>query len=85
MWKTITSDRCIIDNVKHRLKVDLETLTENDCVPVISKKDEEKEEISEEINKLLNKRVIIECNREKGGFISSVFTRRRKMAIWAKS
>ena len=39
---------------------------------------EESKIISEEITKLLKKRVIKECDREKGDFISTVFTRRKE-------
>ena len=44
----------------------------------MSYKDEGKEINSEEINKLLEKDVISECNREKGDFVSSAFTRKKK-------
>ena len=39
---------------------------------------EESEIISEEIVKLLKKGAIKECDREKGDFISTVFTRKKK-------
>ena len=68
MWKSTLSDRCVIDIVKHGLKVDFATMPENDYVPVMSFDDEEKEISSEELNKLSKKGVILECNKEKGDF-----------------
>ena len=78
MWKSIASDRFIIYIIKYCLTVDFETIHENDQVQSLSYKDEGKEINSEEINKLLEKEVISECNREKGDFVSSVFTRKKK-------
>lgn len=53
IWKSITSDRYITDIAKHGLKVDFETMSENDYATVMSYKDEEKDIIREEINKFL--------------------------------
>ena len=38
MWKCVTLDRCIIDIIKHSLKVDFETMLENHYVSVMSHK-----------------------------------------------
>ena len=38
MWKSVTLDRCIIDIIKHSLKVDFETMLENHYVSVMSHK-----------------------------------------------
>lgn len=39
MWKSITSDRCIIDTVKHGLKDELQAMPKNDYTPATLFKD----------------------------------------------
>ena len=77
-WKEITSDKVIIGIVRNGLKIDFESEPNNDYVPQIPYKSEDIQIISEEIAKLLNKGVIIECGREQGDFLSTVFTRKKK-------
>ena len=60
------------------LKIDFEGQPINNSVPNISYKSEEIKTISREIVKLLQKGVIIECEREQGDFLSAVFTRKKK-------
>ena len=76
--KKIASGRAIIDIVRNGLKIDFEGKPINDYVPIISYKSEEIEIISEGIAKLLQKGVIIECEREEGYFLSALFTRKKK-------
>ena len=47
--------------------------------PKIPHSEQETEIIKTKIKKLLAKEVIIECERDKGGFISTIFTNERKM------
>ena len=72
-WKRITSDKYILDIVKHGLK--LEFLSEAPHREPFRETYNTKENIiiSQEINKLLKKKVIVQTIAGKGDFFSSVF------------
>lgn len=53
-------------------------MPENDNLPVMAHKNEEKKTILEDINKVLKKGVMTERNREKDDFIWAKFTRKKK-------
>ena len=77
-WESITSDKYILDIVKHGLK--LQVLTE---VPHrepfrVTNSTKENGIMSQEINKLLKKKVIVQTIAEKRDFFSSVFLRVKK-------
>ena len=77
-WSSITSDKFIIETVKWGLKIEFISKPVNKHTPQMAHSAEESEIVSGEIAKLLKKRVIKECDREKGDFISTIFTRRKK-------
>ena len=77
-WESITSDKYILDIVKHGLK--LQVLTE---VPHrepfrVTNSTKENGIMSQEINKRLKKKVIVQTIAEKRDFFSSVFLRVKK-------
>ena len=77
-WKRITSDKYILEIVKHGLKLEflsVAPLTEPFRVTYNTK---ENGNISQEISKLLKKKVIVKTIAEKGDFFSSVFLRAKK-------
>ena len=73
-WKRITSDKYIIDIVKHGLK--LESLSKAlDRKPFrVTYSTKENGIISQEISKILKKKVIVPTIAEKGNFFSSVLS-----------
>lgn len=72
-WKAITSEKVIIDIVKSILKIDFENETVKTYVPSIPCFSQEKATISTEIATLLEKRFIVENEREPEDFISSLY------------
>ena len=77
-WRSITSDRFIIETVKWGLKSDCITKPVNEHIPQMAHTAGECEIISGEVGKLLKNKAIRECDWEKGDFISTVFTRIQK-------
>ena len=76
-WKRITSDKYILDIVKHGLKLEFLSEAPN-RKPFRVTYNSKENNISQEINKLLKKKVIVETIAEKGYFFSSVFLRAKK-------
>ena len=64
--------------VKCGLKIDFISKSVNKHIPQMAHSAEESKIVSGEIAKLLELGVIKICDREKGDFIASVFTRRKK-------
>ena len=77
-WKSITNDEIILDIIKNGLKIDFEERPRNICVPKIQHSTKEIEIINSAIQKLLDKGVIVQCDREPNNFVSTVFTRDKK-------
>ena len=77
-WKSITNDEVILDIIKNVLKIDFNKKPRNICVPKIQHNIKEKEIINSEIQKLLDKGVIVQCDREPNDFVSTGFTREKK-------
>ena len=77
-WKSITNDEIILDIIKNGLKIDFKESPRNICVPKIQHSTKEIEIINSEIQKLLDKGVIVQCDREPNDFVSTVFTREKK-------
>ena len=78
VWQKITSDRVILDIIKNGLKINFKVRPGITSAPKIPHSEQEIKIINKEIKKLLDKGVIIECERDKGGFISTIFTRQKK-------
>ena len=78
VWQKITSDRVILDIIKNGLKINFKGRPGITSAPKIPHSEQEIKIINKEIKKLLNKGVIIECERDKSGFISTIFTRQKK-------
>ena len=77
-WKSITNDEIILD-IKNDLKIDFKERPVNiPCVPKIHHSTKEKEIMNSEIQNLLDKGVIVQCDREPNDFVSTVFTREQK-------
>ena len=77
-WKSITNDEIILDIIENGSKNDFKEMSRNICVPKIQHSTKEKGIINSEIQKLLDKGVIVQCDREPNDFISTVFTRGKK-------
>ena len=77
-WKGITSDKYILDIVKHGLKLEFDSETPHREPFQVTYNTKENNIISQEINELLKKKVIVQTIAEKGDFFSSVFLRARK-------
>ena len=73
-WEETTSDRIILDIIQNGLKTDLIEKINITCSPNIRHSEHEKCIINEEIKKLLQRGVIIKCEREENDFTSNVFT-----------
>ena len=78
IWQKITSDRVIPDIIKNGLKISFKERPGITSAPKIPHSKQEIKIINTEIKKLPAKGVIIECDRDKGGFISTIFTRQKK-------
>ena len=72
-WKRITSDKYILDIVKHGLKLEFLSVAPHREPFRVTYNTKENDIISQEINKLLKKKVIVQTIAEKGDFFSSVF------------
>ena len=78
VWQKTTSDRVILDIIKDALKINFKETPGNTSSPKIPHFEQEIKVMNTETKKLLAKGVIIECERDKGGFISTIFTRQKK-------
>ena len=78
VWQKITNDRVILDIIKNGLKINFKERPGITSAPKIPHSKQEIEIINTEFKKRLAKGVIIECERDKGGFISTIFTRQKK-------
>ena len=72
-WKRITSDKYILDIVKHGLKLEFLHVTPHREPFQATYNTKENGIISQEISRLLKKKVIVQTIAEKGNFFSSVF------------
>ena len=77
-WKRITSDKYILDIVKHGLKLEFLSEAPHKEPFQVTYNSKKNNFISQEINKLLKKKVIVQTTAEKGDFFSSVFLRVKK-------
>ena len=77
-WKRITSDKYILDIVKHGLKLEFLSVSPHREPFRVTYNTKENDITSQEINKLLKKKVIVQTIAEKGDFFSSVFLRVKK-------
>ena len=73
-----TSDRVILDIIKNGLKINFKVKPGITSAPKIPYSEQKIKIINTEMKKLLAKGVIMECERDKGGFISTNFTRHKK-------
>ena len=73
-WKSIANDEIILDIIKNGLKIDFKERPVNICVAKIHHSTKEKKIINSEIQKILDKGVIVQCDREPNDFVSTVFT-----------
>ena len=78
VWQKFTSDRVILDIIKNGLKTNFKVRPGIISAPKTPHSEQEIKIINTKIKKLLAKGVIIECERDKGGFISTIFTRQKK-------
>lgn len=77
-WKIITSDREILDIIKNGLKINFKERPEITSAPYIPHNEPEIKIIKTEYKKILVKGVVIEYERDKCAFISTIFTRQMK-------
>ena len=77
-WQKITSDRVIHDFIKNGLKINFKETPGIASTPKIPHSEQEIKIIDTEIKKFLAKSSIMECERDKVGFISAFFTRQKK-------
>ena len=77
-WKRITSDKYILDIVKHGLKLEFLSETPHGELFRVTYNTKENGIISQEISKLLKKKVTVQAIAEKGDFFSSVFLRAKR-------
>ena len=77
-WKRITSDKYILDIVKHVLKLEFLGEAPHWKPFRVTYSTKENGVISQEISKLLKKTVIVQTIAEKGDFFSSVFLQAKK-------
>ena len=77
-WKRITSDKYILDIVKHGLKLEFLSVAPHREPFRVTYNTKGNDIISQEISKLLKKKVIVQTIAEKGDFFSSVFLRVKK-------
>ena len=78
VWQKITSGRVILDIIKNGLKINFKMRPGITSAPKIPHSEQETKIINTEIKKLLAKGIIIECERDKGGFISTISTRQKR-------
>ena len=78
VWQKITSNRVILDIIKNDLKINFKERPGITSAPKIPHGEQKIKIINTEIKKLLVKAAIIDCERDKGGFISTIFTRQKK-------
>ena len=78
LWQKSTSNRVILDIIKNGLKINFKVRPGITSAHKIPHSEQEIKIINTEIKKLLAKGVIMECERDKGGFISTIFTRQKK-------
>ena len=74
-WKRITSDKYILDIVKHGLKLEFLSVSPNREPFRVTYNTKENDIISQEINLFLKKKAIVQTIAKKGDFFSSVFLR----------
>ena len=77
-WKRITSDKYILDIVKHGLKLEFLSVVPHREPFWVTYNTKENGIISQEISKLLKKKVIVQIIAEKGDFFCSVFLQAKK-------
>ena len=77
-WKRITSDKYILDIVKHGLKLEFLSEAPHRKPFRVTYNTKENGIISQETGKLLKKKVIVQTIAEKRDFFSSVFLRVKK-------
>ena len=77
-WEKITNERTILDIIKNGLKIDFMERPNITCSPKIHHSELQKRIINAEIEKLLQKGVIIKCERKDNDFIATAFTREKK-------
>ena len=77
-WKRITSDKYILDIVKHGLKLEFLSVAPHREPFRVTYNTKENGIISQEISKLLKKKVIVQIIAEKGDFFCSVFLQAKK-------
>ena len=77
-WKRITSDKYILDTVKHELKLEFLNEAPHREPFRVTFNTKENGIISKEISELLKEKVIVQTIAEKGDFFSSVFLRAKK-------
>ena len=77
-WKRITSDKYILDIVKHGLKLEFLSEAPHREPFQVTYNTKENGIISQEIGKLLKKKVIVQTIAEKGDFLFSIFLRVKK-------
>ena len=77
-WKRITSDKYILDIVKHGLKLEFLSEAPHRKPFQVTINTKENGIISQETSKLLKKKVIVQTIAEKRDFFSSVFLRVKK-------
>ena len=78
VWQKTTSDIVILDIIKKGLKINFKVKPGITSAPKIPYSEQKIKIINTEIKELIAKGVIMECERDKGGFISTIFTRHKK-------
>ena len=77
-WMKITNDHIILSIIQYGFEINFTEKPQYHNVPEIPHDMLETEIIIQEVKKLLNKGVIVECSRETGDFVSTVFTRQKE-------
>ena len=77
-WKKITNDHNVLIIIQYGFKINFTEKLQYENVSEIPHDMLETELITQEVKKLLSKVVIVECSKETGHFVSTVFTRRKK-------
>ena len=77
-WKKITNDHNVLIIIQYGFKINFTEKLQYENVSNIPHDMLETELITQEVKKLLSKVVIVECSKETGHFVSTVFTRRKK-------
>ena len=77
-WKKITNDHIVLSIIQYGFKINFTEKPRYHNIPKIPHDMLEAEIITQEVKKLLNKGFIVECSRETGDFVSTVFSRQKK-------